>query len=647
MSNAVVSAFKNKQLRKKLLFTTLILIVVRFGSQLPIPEIDSAQISAYLKSTLGDSFSLLNSFTGGSFMQMSVFALSVTPYITSSIIMQLMTIVIPALEEMQKDGEDGRKRMAKITRYVTVVLAIIEGAGLAIGFANQGALGTDYTTFTIVTMIIALTAGAVLVMWLGERITESGIGNGISIILLVNIVSGMPGDFTSLYNQFMKGKQIGPALIAGCVIVGVVLAVVVFVIVLSDAERHIPVQYSKKMQGRKLVGGQQSKIPLKVNTAGVIPIIFASSIMQFPIMLQNVLKYENNGFIGKALTSLNSSTWFDASHPKRSIGLLIYIVLVVLFAYFYTSITFNPLEISNNMKKQGGFIPGIRPGKPTVDYLNKILKYIMYKKRTENEIRIKFNTIDEDLLEDSIEYLKEAGYINDKEYIERSVAEFKNLKNMSIKEVIYKLYSKGIKKDTLEDYVSNHIEELEEYEKKSAENIINKKINNMEKEAFFKLSYGLYIITTKQEEHFAGCVVNTVVQATAEENPKLLVTVNKDNDTNTTMSKSKKVNISVLSQDADMLLIGKFGFRSSKDFNKLQDTEHIIGSNAIPIITQNVTSYIEAEIIHEIDCGTHTVFILEAKEAKVLNDNKVLTYDYYHNVIKGKTPKKASSFSEN
>ena len=378
MSNAVVSAFKHKQLRKNLVFTTLILIVVRFGSQLPIPEIDSAQISAYLKSTLGDSFSLLNSFTGGSFMQMSVFALSVTPYITSSIIMQLMTIVIPALEEMQKDGEDGRKRMAKITRYVTVVLAIIEGAGLAIGFANQGALGTDYTTFTIVTMIIALTAGAVLVMWLGERITESGIGNGISIILLVNIVSGMPGDFTSLYNQFMKGKQIGPALIAGCVIVGVVLAVVVFVIVLSDAERHIPVQYSKKMQGRKLVGGQQSKIPLKVNTAGVIPIIFASSIMQFPIMLQNVLKYENNGFIGKALTSLNSSTWFDASHPKRSIGLLIYIVLVVLFAYFYTSITFNPLEISNNMKKQGGFIPGIRPGKPTVDYLNKILKYIIF-----------------------------------------------------------------------------------------------------------------------------------------------------------------------------------------------------------------------------------------------------------------------------
>ena len=378
MLNSIQKAFKVKEVRERLLYTFMMLIVIRIGSCLPIPGVDASFLKEFFTNLQNSGMGFVNAITGGSFSNMSLFALSITPYITSSIIMQLMTIVIPALEEMQKDGEDGRKRMAKITRYVTVVLAIIEGAGLAIGFANQGALGTDYTTFTIVTMIIALTAGAVLVMWLGERITESGIGNGISIILLVNIVSGMPGDFTSLYNQFMKGKQIGPALIAGCVIVGVVLAVVVFVIVLSDAERHIPVQYSKKMQGRKLVGGQQSKIPLKVNTAGVIPIIFASSIMQFPIMLQNVLKYENNGFIGKALTSLNSSTWFDASHPKRSIGLLIYIVLVVLFAYFYTSITFNPLEISNNMKKQGGFIPGIRPGKPTVDYLNKILKYIIF-----------------------------------------------------------------------------------------------------------------------------------------------------------------------------------------------------------------------------------------------------------------------------
>ena len=317
MANAVVSAFKNKQLRNKLIFTILILIVVRFGSQLPIPEIDSAQISLYLQMVLGDSISLLNSFTGGSFTQMSIFALSVTPYITASIIMQLMTIVIPALEEIQKDGEDGRKRMAKITRYVTVVLAIVEGGGLSIGLANRGALGSDYTNFTILIMTVALTAGAVLVMWLGERITESGIGNGISIILLVNIVSGMPGDFYSLYVQFIQGADIGPAILAGVIIALVVLAMVIFVVILSDGERHIPVQYSKKIQGRRLVGGQSSYIPLKVNTAGVMPIIFASSIMQFPIMLQNLFNYNNDGFFGKVLTSLNSSTWFGRGASCR------------------------------------------------------------------------------------------------------------------------------------------------------------------------------------------------------------------------------------------------------------------------------------------------------------------------------------------
>ena len=307
MSNAVVSAFKNKQLRKKLLFTTLILIVVRFGSQLPIPEIDSAQISAYLKSTLGDSFSLLNSFTGGSFMQMSVFALSVTPYITSSIIMQLMTIVIPALEEMQKDGEDGRKRMAKITRYVTVVLAIIEGAGLAIGFANQGALGTDYTTFTIVTMIIALTAGAVLVMWLGERITESGIGNGISIILLCNIVSRMPSDLFNLYQKFMEGKQISNVIIAGVIIFIVIIGTIILTIILNDAERRIPVQYSRKIQGGSQLGGLGSTLPVKVNTANVMPIIFSSSLLQFPLVIKQLIGADPKGAAGFIFNALKEN----------------------------------------------------------------------------------------------------------------------------------------------------------------------------------------------------------------------------------------------------------------------------------------------------------------------------------------------------
>ena len=229
MLTTIQNALKTKEIRMKLLYVLIGLVIVRIGCNIPIPGTKPDVMQNLFNSN--QSLGFLDVMTGGSFSRMSIFALNITPYITASIILQLLTIAIPRLEEMQKDGEDGRKRMAKITRYVTVVLAIIEGAGLAIGFANQGALGTDYTTFTIVTMIIALTAGAVLVMWLGERITESGIGNGISIILLVNIVSGMPGDFTSLYNQFMKGKQIGPALIAGCVIVGVVLAGFVFVFV--------------------------------------------------------------------------------------------------------------------------------------------------------------------------------------------------------------------------------------------------------------------------------------------------------------------------------------------------------------------------------------------------------------------------------
>ncbi len=378
MSNTLVKALKTKEFRKKFLFTVFVVAIVRLGCQLPIPGIDSAQVSAYLQETLGDSFSLMNSFTGGSFLSMSIFALNVTPYITASIIMQLLTIAIPALEEMHKDGEDGRKKMNKITRYLTVVLGLIESGSMAIAFAKQGTLGADYNALSIITMITALTSGAVLVMWLGERITESGIGNGMSIILLTNIVSRMPNDFYVLYEQFMKGKQIGPALIAGVIIAGVVIFTVVFVIILSDGERHIPIQYSKKIQGRKMVGGQSSHIPLKVNTAGVIPIIFASSILQFPLIIQNLFNYQNNGVIGKILVSLSSSSWFDVDHPLRSLGLVVYIVLVILFAYFYTSITFNPIEVSNNMKKQGGFIPGIRPGKPTHEYLNRQLNYIIF-----------------------------------------------------------------------------------------------------------------------------------------------------------------------------------------------------------------------------------------------------------------------------
>ena len=377
MFETLRNALKVKDIRKKLLFTLFILIITRLGSQLPIPGIDSASISEYLNSLLGDSFNLLNSFTGGSFESMSVFALNVTPYITSSIIIQLLTIAIPALEEMHRDGEDGRKKINTITRFVTLGLAILESAGLAIGFGRQGLL-SDFSPLIVAEMIVCLTAGAVFVMWLGEQITDKGVGNGISIILLINIVSRIPSDLYSLYQQFIEGKQIGGIVIAVVVILAIIIGTFVLTILLNDAERRIPVQYSKKLQGRKQIGGQGSVLPVKVNTASVIPIIFSSSLLQFPLVIQQLVGANPDGIPGFIFACLNQSNWCDPEHPARSIGLVVYLLLTVLFAYFYTSITFNPLEIANNMKKQGGFIPGIRPGKPTVDYLNSILNYIIF-----------------------------------------------------------------------------------------------------------------------------------------------------------------------------------------------------------------------------------------------------------------------------
>ena len=377
MFETLKNALKIKDIRKKLGFTFLILVVVRLGCQLPIPGIDTAQIQAYLQAMLGDSFSLLNSFTGGSFLSMSLFALNVSPYITASIVIQLLTVAIPALEEIQKDGEEGKKKIAKITRYVTVALAILEGTGISVGFANQGILG-DNSPLTIVTMVAALTAGSTMVMWLGERITENGIGNGISIILLVNIVSKMPSDFYGLYVKFIRSKEVLPAVVAVIVILAVLLITVILTIFLQDGERRIPVQYSKKLQGRKMVGGQSSHIPLKVNTSGVIPVIFASSLLQFPLIISQFFDVKSGSAVETVLNVLNQANWCDPEHPARTIGLLVYILLLIVFAYFYTSITFNPIEVANNMKKNGGFVPGIRPGKPTSDYLNKILNSIIF-----------------------------------------------------------------------------------------------------------------------------------------------------------------------------------------------------------------------------------------------------------------------------
>ena len=382
MLETLRNAFKIKDIRKKIIFTFLMLIVIRIGSCLPIPGVDSDVFANWFASQTADGMGFFDAITGGSFYRMSIFALNITPYITSSIIMQLLTIAIPKLEEMQRDGEEGRKKIAEITRYLTVALALIEAVAMTIGFRRGGYLefSSGYQgVLDIIMVIFTLTAGSAVLMWIGERITEKGVGNGISIVLLINIISRVPDDFVTLYNQFMKGKSLASAGLAAVIILAIILVVVVFVIILQDGQRKIAVQYSQRIQGRRSVGGQSSFIPLKVNTAGVVPVIFASSLMQFPVVIASFLGKGNGKGIGsEILKGLSSNNWCNPEQLKYSWGLILYIVLTVFFAYFYTSITFNPLEIANNMKKSGGFIPGIRPGKPTADYLTKILNYIIF-----------------------------------------------------------------------------------------------------------------------------------------------------------------------------------------------------------------------------------------------------------------------------
>jgi len=379
MLTTVKNAFKIKEIRVKLLFTLAMLVVIRLGSQLPVPGVRTDAFTSWFQGLTGDggAFSFFNAFTGGSFETMSIFALSITPYITSSIIMQLMTIAIPKLEEMQRDGEDGKKKIASITRYVTVGLSLIEATAMAIGF-GRGNLLQNYDAMNVLTVVFALTAGSTALMWFGERITEKGVGNGISIILLVNIVSRLPQDMEGLYNTFILGKATAVKVLAAAIIIAIILLMVVLVIILNSGTRKIPVQYAKKMQGRKFVGGQSTNIPLKVNTAGVIPIIFASSIMEFPTVICSLFGINGTGIWAEILKGMSSQNWCNPKAPQYSIGLVVYILLVIFFAYFYTSITFNPLEIADNMKRQGGFVPGIRPGKPTSDYLKKILNYIIF-----------------------------------------------------------------------------------------------------------------------------------------------------------------------------------------------------------------------------------------------------------------------------
>ena len=378
MFQTLRNAFKVKDIRSKIFYTFLMLVVVRLGSQLPIPGVDRSYFANWFSQQVGDAFNFFDAFTGGSFEEMSIFALNITPYITSSIIIELLTIAIPKLEEMQKDGEEGRKKLTAITRYVTVGLALLESIAMVIGFGRQGLI-PDMTAMNVITVVVSLTAGSAFLMWVGERITEKGVGNGISIVLMINILSRVPSDITTLYETFIKPQTVAKGALAAVIILAVIVVTVVLVILLNGATRNIPVQYAKKMQGRKMVGGQSSSIHLKVNTAGVIPVIFASSLMSMPSIIAAFMGRGNgNGIGSKILKGLSQQNWFSLSNPVYTLGFVLYAVMIVFFAYFYTSITFNPIEVADNMKKQGGFIPGIRPGKPTQDYLEKILNYIIF-----------------------------------------------------------------------------------------------------------------------------------------------------------------------------------------------------------------------------------------------------------------------------
>ncbi len=376
MLKTLRDAFRIKDVRRRIFYIIFALIIIRAGSQIPVPGVDTSFFSNYFAGTSNDAFSFLNAFTGGGFDNFSIFALSITPYITSSIIVQLLTIAIPKLEEMQKDGEQGRKKLEKVTRALTIGLAIMESVAMCIGFGNQ--LILEMNILNVITVVVSLTAGSAFLMWLGEQITDKGVGNGISIVLLINILSRIPADMVTLYENFVSGKTIAWATVAWIVIFAIIVFVVVLVLILNGAERRIPVQYSKKVVGRKTLGGQSSNIPLKVNTAGVIPIIFAASLMSFPSIIVSFTGAQLEGWGATVVSMLSSSNWFKPSNWFLTLGLILYVLLVIFFAYFYTSITFNPIEVADNMKKQGGFIPGIRPGKPTVDYLQSVLKYVIF-----------------------------------------------------------------------------------------------------------------------------------------------------------------------------------------------------------------------------------------------------------------------------
>ncbi len=366
MFQTIRNAWKIEELRKKILFTLLIILLYRIGNSIPVPYVAVEALRDYFNTLQNTVFGLYNVMSGGAFSSATVFALSIQPYINASIILQLLCIAIPALERMSKDeGEEGKKKIAAITRYSTVVLGLLMGFGYYVLIRNNGMLNTS-GVWPGVVIVMTFTAGSALLMWLGEQITEFGVGNGISMILFASIVSRFPTGIANMFRNISMGTTTWYAVVL--MLLGA-LAIIVLIVLVTNAERRIQVQYSKRVVGRKMYGGQSTHLPMKVNMSGVMPVIFAQSISTLPatILMFFGITQESTGFWGGFLRVFNSTSVLYA---------IIYFLLIIFFSYFYSTIQFNPIEIANNLKKNGGFIPGFRAGKPTSEFIRKVLNKV-------------------------------------------------------------------------------------------------------------------------------------------------------------------------------------------------------------------------------------------------------------------------------
>lgn len=363
MLKTIRDAWKIDDLRKKMLFTLFVILLYRLGDAIPVPYINLDALSNYFEQVNSTVLGLINTMSGGAFSRATIFALSIQPYINASIIIQLLTLAIPALERMQKDeGEEGQKKLASITRYATVIIGLLQGYAYFALLKNNNLLVADTGVWQAIVIILTFTSGSALIMWMGEQITEFGVGNGISIILFASIVARLPSDLYRLITSVTSGAIAVP--LAILMILGA-LAMIVLIVFVSDAERRIPIQYSKRVVGRKVYGGQSTHLPMKVNMSGVLPIIFAQSIAMLPATVCAFKTSWNNSWVMKHI--------FDSTTVPYAI---MYFLLIIFFSYFYSTIQFNPVEVANNLKKNGGFIPGFRPGRPTSEYIQKSLNKI-------------------------------------------------------------------------------------------------------------------------------------------------------------------------------------------------------------------------------------------------------------------------------